>query len=146
MILFIYSNNKSFHIFSFLSVSILLLIFYTSLLIPNSFWWETSFAGSISESFPTGDFAKDNNVTTFLSENESPISKEQKVGRNPTNIEINSETGKTYVSDFYLGLVYVLQGSKIVDTIAVNSSIEDIAINPITNRIYVGGEGQGIIL
>lgn len=63
------------------------------------------------------------------------------VGKAPTEVEVNEETNRVYISDFGSGLLFVLDGltNRVVDTIWIGHDPQGIAIDTVTNTIYVAG-------
>ncbi len=61
-------------------------------------------------------------------------------------VAVNEDTGHVYVADWHDGTVTVLDGSgNVLDTIILPSRPIGLAVNAITNNIYVG-DGNGIIV
>jgi YVTN family beta-propeller protein len=69
------------------------------------------------------------------------------VGRMPTEVEINEETNRIYISDFGSQLLFIVDGStnRITETVWIGHSPQGIAVDELTNTIYVAGPGFVIV-
>ncbi|MGI0012618.1 MAG: YncE family protein [Nitrososphaera sp.] len=69
------------------------------------------------------------------------------VGRMPTEVEVNEQTNRLYISDFGSQLLFVLDAStnRIIETVWVGVDPQGIAVDGMTNTIYVAGPGLTVI-
>ncbi len=70
-----------------------------------------------------------------------------RVGKMPTEVEVNEETNRVYISDFGSQLLFVLDGStnRIIETVWIGSDPQGIAIDSATNTLYIAGPGLTMI-
>ncbi len=59
-------------------------------------------------------------------------------------LAVNQGTNKIYVAHVYLDSVYVIDGStnSVIDAISVEDQPLDVAVNPVTNRIYIANNND----